>query len=401
VLLSGSGRESWHLAERAGDDVGEALQEEAEAFKRQGAPGGTTVQSPKGTSLSTAAVSAIVSTVAFILLMLITILIASLMLRRRCRGSVGTSKFATARNPTFKNFSSKPEGRPASDIPHASEAVKKDSKKSVTTSPPPPSGGLGEAKAKVSQIDPSRSAAHSQTASKRRSHPMSNHATLGSSEQSAQHKELFTKSAAYSCFTLGSMATNRQATMAGGNWHQKLQRALNNMRISSPPQPFAGRYVLLQDQAVGGQAVIAFARDEGGNFFQYAVKFFRSREDFETEAQLYQHPVIRKTLPQVFHASENADGALESPGGFVFPPFLVLERGAPLRSWLKEPRTIPSVLTMFYEVALQLKRVHHAQYVHRDLKPDNVLLMLQTQTWKLIDYGIAKPTGMHLVLMSG
>ena len=52
-----------------------------------------------------------------------------------------------------------------------------------------------------------------------------------------------------------------------------------------------------------------------------------------------------------------------------------------------------AILSMFYDVARLLVHVHSAGVVHRDIKPGNVLWMLQSQTWKLIDYGIAARTG--------
>jgi serine/threonine protein kinase len=70
-----------------------------------------------------------------------------------------------------------------------------------------------------------------------------------------------------------------------------------------------------------------------------------------------------------------------------------MERGMTLAEWVWEPRAGLAVLSMFSEVANLLAQVHAANYAHRDLKPDNVLLMLQTQTWRLIDFGIAAPFG--------
>ena len=41
-------------------------------------------------------------------------------------------------------------------------------------------------------------------------------------------------------------------------------------------------------------------------------------------------------------------------------------------------------------------RLHQAGYVHRDIKPSNALWMLQTQAWKLLDFGIACKAGAYL-----
>lgn len=71
------------------------------------------------------------------------------------------------------------------------------------------------------------------------------------------------------------------------------------------------------------------------------------------------------------------------------------ERGIPLSDWLKGERSPVAILNMFYDVTRQLVRVHAADVVHRDLKPGNVLWMLQTQQWKLIDYGIAARCGAY------
>jgi serine/threonine protein kinase len=48
---------------------------------------------------------------------------------------------------------------------------------------------------------------------------------------------------------------------------------------------------------------------------------------------------------------------------------------------------------MFHDLAGQLAALHAGGYVHRDLKPDNALWMLQSQEWKLIDFGIAAAIG--------
>ena len=51
---------------------------------------------------------------------------------------------------------------------------------------------------------------------------------------------------------------------------------------------------------------------------------------------------------------------------------------------------------MFHDLASCLAIVHGAGRVHRDVKPDNCMLMLQTQCWRLIDYGIAAAAGAPL-----
>ena len=51
---------------------------------------------------------------------------------------------------------------------------------------------------------------------------------------------------------------------------------------------------------------------------------------------------------------------------------------------------------MFHDLASCLAIVHRAGRVHRDIKPDNCMLMTGAQCWRLIDYGIAANIGTTL-----
>jgi serine/threonine protein kinase len=53
------------------------------------------------------------------------------------------------------------------------------------------------------------------------------------------------------------------------------------------------------------------------------------------------------------------------------------------------------VLHMLHDLSECLAIVHKFGQVHRDLKPGNALLMLHSQCWRLIDFGIAAEIGMY------
>ena len=61
--------------------------------------------------------------------------------------------------------------------------------------------------------------------------------------------------------------------------------------------------------------------------------------------------------------------------------------------WRQTRRLFPAILQMFHDLAECLAVVHSAGLVHRDIKPGNCLWMLQSQCWRLIDFGIAATAG--------
>jgi hypothetical protein len=98
------------------------------------------------------------------------------------------------------------------------------------------------------------------------------------------------------------------------------------------------------------------------------VQFFYEEAEFEEETAFYSHPVLRTILPAILFATNNANAGLVSPRGFVFPPFLVLERGITLTAWgTQEKRGFFEITTMIERVAELLKALHDANFVHRDL----------------------------------
>lgn len=99
-------------------------------------------------------------------------------------------------------------------------------------------------------------------------------------------------------------------------------------------------------------------------------------------------------------AARNADGAVRSASGMPLPPFIVLERGVTLTEWARHERKAMQVIGMVEAVADLLVALHGSGRVHRDVKPDNVLLMLHTQMWRLLDMGIVATVGASVLCIA-
>jgi serine/threonine protein kinase len=128
-------------------------------------------------------------------------------------------------------------------------------------------------------------------------------------------------------------------------------------------------------------------------------RFFHSLKAYNRESGIVAHPRLRTAVPPVFQATENldpkaAEGILEAPNGYKFPPFIIMERGCSLADWQqRQPLTFASAINMMYEVARLLQTVHGVGRAHRDVQPENVMLMAQSQAWKLSDFGVAASIG--------
>ena len=58
-----------------------------------------------------------------------------------------------------------------------------------------------------------------------------------------------------------------------------------------------------------------------------AVKFFLAPGAFERELGYYQNAKLRDILVPVVHYDDNESGTARSSQGYVYPPFIIVERG--------------------------------------------------------------------------
>jgi eukaryotic-like serine/threonine-protein kinase len=149
-----------------------------------------------------------------------------------------------------------------------------------------------------------------------------------------------------------------------------------------------GPYALVREIGRGGMGVVYLARRVDGQYDRdVALKLLRTaaydarhRERFLAERQflaMLSHP----------HIARMFDGGVTAAG----QPFFTMEYvdGVRLDRYCDEQRvSIPDRIRLFLQVCDAVSAAHRSLVVHRDIKPNNVLVT-RDGTTKLLDFGIA------------
>jgi serine/threonine protein kinase len=158
-----------------------------------------------------------------------------------------------------------------------------------------------------------------------------------------------------------------------------------------------GPYTLRERVGEGGMGVVFVAEQKAPLRRKVAVKVIKPGMDsksviarFEAERQalaLMDHPNIAKVL----------DAGTTSSGR----PYFVMEliRGTPILEYCDaNALSTPERLRLFVDVCRAVQHAHAKGVIHRDLKPNNVLVSPHDgiPVVKIIDFGIAKAMGQQL-----
>ena len=166
--------------------------------------------------------------------------------------------------------------------------------------------------------------------------------------------------------------------------------------LATPQERLAdGRFILLDRLGEGGNAVVWRARDRLMRA-AVAVKILRSADPdrqrrFTQEAELLAniaHPNVVRAI------SRGVTGEGQ--------PYVVLElvAGQSLRALLDAAGPLPwrEVLDLGTQIAAALNALHARGVIHRDIKPDNIMLTTDAtggHVVKLIDFGVARLTELY------
>ena len=167
--------------------------------------------------------------------------------------------------------------------------------------------------------------------------------------------------------------------------------------VTERPGSVIGTYKLLEMIGEGGFGIIFMAEQQRPVRRRVALKVIKPGMDtreviarFEAERQalaMMDHPNIAKVF----------DGGTTESGR----PYFVMElvQGVPITDYCDQCNlTTRERLELFVTVAQAVQHAHQAGVIHRDIKPNNVLVAMQDgrPAPKIIDFGVAKALNQRL-----
>ena len=158
-----------------------------------------------------------------------------------------------------------------------------------------------------------------------------------------------------------------------------------------------GRYKLVESIGEGGMGSVFLAQQTEPVRRTVAVKVIKAGMD--TRALLARFDAERQALALMDHP--NIARVLDAGATDSGRPFFVMElvKGVPITKFCDERRLTPRQrLELFAPVCQAIQHAHQKGVIHRDIKPNNVLVALYDDrpVPKVIDFGVAKATGPQL-----
>ena len=165
-----------------------------------------------------------------------------------------------------------------------------------------------------------------------------------------------------------------------------LRASVRRSLFGTAGEPFRlGRFTVLEPLGGGGMGVVFVAYDPDLDR-KIALKVLRNRGERGRKEVLREgRALARLKHPNVVAVYEV--GVLDDD---VFVAMEYVE-GKNLREWLREPRSTAAILARLIEAGRGLAAAHAVDLVHRDFKPENVVIDARGDA-RVIDFGLARPT---------
>jgi len=170
----------------------------------------------------------------------------------------------------------------------------------------------------------------------------------------------------------------------------RLGRAIEKLLDRSPEPVHIGRYEIRRRLGAGGMSLVYAAHDPALDR-EVAIKLLQ--RSFAS-APGWRGRLRREALSMAKLSHVNIAHVYEV-GEYEGRPFIAMElvRGPTLREWLEErDRSVPEIISMFIQAARGLAAAHQSGLVHRDFKPDNVIV--DESGWaRVLDFGLVLAPG--------
>ncbi|WP_219906817.1 WD40 repeat domain-containing serine/threonine protein kinase [Enhygromyxa salina] len=162
-------------------------------------------------------------------------------------------------------------------------------------------------------------------------------------------------------------------------WERVFGEAPDNLEI--------GRYVVLERLGSGGMGVVFSAYDQELDR-KVAIKLLHEPKDDNPQ---HHSRLLREaqTLARLSHPNVVQVHDVGESGGQVFVA-MEFVAGKTLREWVRQrPRSTREIVDAYIQAGRGLEAAHRAGIVHRDFKPDNVLIDEDGRV-RVLDFGIAR-----------
>ena len=152
-----------------------------------------------------------------------------------------------------------------------------------------------------------------------------------------------------------------------------------------------GRFVVLEELGRGAMGKVYAAYDPELDR-RLALKLIRAPGNDAAATEKRRTRLLReaRAIARLSHPNVVAVYDVGTVGEEVFVA-MELVRGQTLRGWLESSRTIDAIVEVFAQAGLGLAAAHEAGLVHRDFKPDNVLVGDDGRV-RVVDFGLARGT---------
>lgn len=154
------------------------------------------------------------------------------------------------------------------------------------------------------------------------------------------------------------------------------------------------RYIVLDQLGKGGMGVVYSAYDPELDR-QIALKILRAKTN-DSDSGVSKR--LKREAQALAHLQHPNVIAVHDVGIFEGDVFLAMEfvRGTDLRSWLSDTEpSIDEVVDIFVQAGRGLAAAHSAGLIHRDFKPDNVIVGDEGRV-RVLDFGLARAADMDV-----